>query len=371
MTGCYICGDRSHVRILDKGPVDVWTDFGDDDSFNARYSCVLNQCAGCGHVYQPIDDALRQLFGRIYQSRIAQGPSAMGAGRWGVERAESLFFRNIDLTPHRTAVEIGCGDGYLLRQLKARGFTALTGIEPSANVDRAAADGLTFINDFVDARLRLPAPVDLIYSVAVFEHIEDITGVISFCRHHLRATGELFFVVPNGQRQLELGDPALFVHQHVHQFTEHSLRMLLARHGFRINAITSHPDVLVVSAGLGESAQPPARSWPGYESYQPRLDKRLARIVDLLATRRVLVHGACNALNNIAGWSGGGAFDLADNDDNRQGRTYFGRTVLSPRAVDLAKYSDVLVVPMPYYEPIAAQYVELGFSGRITGISTL
>jgi SAM-dependent methyltransferase len=370
MTACYLCGSARHARILDKGAVDIWTDTGDDDSLQAKYPCVLHQCLDCGHVYQPVNDELRALFNRIYQSRSAQGPSAMGVGRWGLERADTLFFKNIDLTRHRSAAEIGCGDGYLLRQLKARGFTTLTGIEPSANIDRADPDGLTFINDFVDEHLRLPERTDLIYSVAVFEHIENINGVLSFCRHNLRTSGELFFVVPNAQRQLERADPALFVHQHVHHFTEHSIRRLLASHGFRANAIASREDVFAVSASPDETARPDVLPWPRYESYQHRVDERLVKIAHLLATERVLVHGACNALNNIAGWIGG-TFDLVDNDENRQGRTYFRQTVRAPRDIDLATYGTVLIVPMAYYSAIEAQYRDLGFSGRITGISTL
>jgi SAM-dependent methyltransferase len=370
MTVCYLCGSLRHVPVLEKGAVDIWTDTGDDDSVQAKYPCVLYQCLECGHVYQPVNDELRGLFNRIYQSRSAQGPSAMGVGRWGLERAETLFFNNIDLTPHRTAAEIGCGDGYLLRELKARGFTSLTGIEPSANIDRADPDGLTFINDFVDEHLRLPEPVDLVYSVAVFEHIENVNGVLSFCRNNLRNGGELFFVVPNAQRQLERADPALFVHQHVHHFTEHSIRRLLAFHGFSANAVVSREDVFAVSASPDAAVRPDVTPWPRYQMYQDRVDKDLAKIAALLAERRVLVHGACNALNNIVGWTGA-TFDLADNDENRQGRRYFRQTVRSPRDLDLGNYDTVLIVPMAYCEAIAAQYRALGFTGRITGISTL
>jgi SAM-dependent methyltransferase len=371
MTPCYLCGGREAESVLDKGPVEVWNDLGGPESLRLSHPCVVRQCRNCGHVYQPVDEALRALFDQLYRSRAAQGPSAMGLGAWGRERADALFFREIDVSRHRSAIEIGCGDGYLLRQLKDLGLTALTGIEPSSNTDRADPDGITFINAFVDEHLQMAAPVDLIYSVAVFEHIENINGVLAFCRNNLKPDGELFFVVPNGQRQLERADPALFVHQHVHHFTEHSVRRLLSAHGFSLNTLAHRDDVLCVSASLsGDPTVPSSSLGPRYDQYQPRLDAVLSRVAERLSSERVLVHGACNALNNIVGWVGGD-FDLADNDENRQGHVYFGRPVLAPESIDITAYDTVIIVPMAYFAPIRAQYVALGFPGRIEGISTL
>jgi SAM-dependent methyltransferase len=277
MTPCYLCGGREAESVLDKGPVEVWNDLGGPESLRLSHPCVVRQCRNCGHVYQPVDEALRALFDQLYRSRAAQGPSAMGLGAWGRERADALFFREIDVSRHRSAIEIGCGDGYLLRQLKDRGLTALTGIEPSSNTDRADPDGITFINAFVDEHLQMAAPVDLIYSVAVFEHIENINGVLAFCRNNLKPDGELFFVVPNGQRQLERADPALFVHQHVHHFTEHSVRRLLSAHGFSLNTLAHRDDVLCVSASLsGDPTVPSSSLGPRYDQYQPRLDAVLS-----------------------------------------------------------------------------------------------
>lgn len=369
MSACYLCGSDRSLPVLEKAGVEIWMDAGDDGGVPDTYPCVLRQCDACGHVYQPVTDELRALMTRHYQGRHVQGPSPMGVGRWGTERANALFLDEMDLTRHRSAVEIGCGEGYLLRQLKARGFDRLIGIEPSADVDRAGS-GITMINDFVDGAVRLPEPVDLIYSIAVFEHIEQINDVLEFCRNNLRASGELFFVVPNAQQQLECADPALFVHQHVHCFTAHAIRYLLASHGFRANALESRKDVLRVSASPDRSARPDATPWLRYDTYQGRVDERLTKLAVFLQRQRVLLHGACNGLNNIVGWIGG-SFDLADNDENKQGRSYLRHVVRSPRDIDLAAYDAVVIVPTAYYEAIAAEYRGLGFTGNLTGILTL
>ncbi|HET6990598.1 MAG TPA: hypothetical protein VFJ43_04705, partial [Bacteroidia bacterium] len=69
---CYLCGDLNAVSVLDKPPVQIWTNAGDDEEVNVKYRCRLNQCAGCGHVYQPTDKKLDDLLNIIYQSEHAQ-----------------------------------------------------------------------------------------------------------------------------------------------------------------------------------------------------------------------------------------------------------------------------------------------------------
>ncbi len=345
----------------------IFTDLPDNHGLRRKFPCMLNQCAACGHVYEPINQDLRDLFSEIYKSADAQGSSPMGLGRWGMQRAERLFFSAVELGGCESAVEIGCGDGYLLKELKGRGFKRLIGIEPSTNIGMRAADGITFLNEFIDDRLRLDAPVNLAYSVAVFEHIENINGALAFCRNNLTDDGQLFFVVPNAEWQLETGDPGLFIHQHVHYFTSASASYLLRRNGFHVTAIVRTAEALHVSARKGEAIAAPPVEVRFYDDYQRRLQRILGRLRELIATGRVIVHGACNSLNNISCWIGG-QFELADNDPSKLGKIYFGSTVKSPAELDLAAWDTVVVVPTPYFEQISADYRARGFRGRIVRV---
>jgi hypothetical protein len=365
---CYSCGAEAAHEILNKGPVPVWTDVSDAEGSGRSYPCVLLQCERCGHVYQPVDDELRALFDEIYSSSNAQGPSPMGAGDWGMERAQRLFFDHIDLGDHTTAAEIGCGDGYLLKALRARGFERLVGIEPSVNVETESIDGITFLNAFVHGGMRLDEKVDLIYSIAVFEHIEAINDVLTFCRLNLHDNGDLFFVVPNAEAQLENGDPGLFVHQHVHYFTRDSLAYVLERNGFECTAIEAGGDALYVKARPGRpGGVANVAGHVSYETYQAKLDRILGRLKKALESEDVIVHGACNALNNIAAWVGG-EYRLVDSDANKQGKTYFGKVVTSPLDLDLTRHDRVVVVPNAFYDAISEAYLGRGFQGEIVGL---
>jgi SAM-dependent methyltransferase len=366
---CLACGEADSLEIYRSDAVRVWTDTSDDDSITTTHRCGLRQCRRCGHVFQPVDDELREILEEIYRSQNAQGSTPMGAGAWGLDRVNRLVFSELDLRDHRSALEIGCGDGYVLSRLRERGFQRLVGIEPSVNAGEAEA-GITILRDFVDENSDLGERFDLIYSVAVFEHIERLRGVLEFCRKHLSATGELFFVVPNAQEQLESGDPGLFVHQHLHYFTEKALRNLLGSSGFGVVSIVARKEAFFVTARRG--AQPYHNDARGvaYDDYQRKLDLSIERMQELTAGGGLVVHAACNALNNVADQLTG-EFILADNDEIKQGKRYFGRTVVSPAALDLGKVRAVLAMAHPFFESIRDGYVRRGYSGPVVSPVTL
>lgn len=363
---CYICGELESLEILRKDPVRIWTDTSDDESIGKEYECILRQCKHCGHVYQPINDRLRSALTEIYLSEHAQGPSSMGIGQYGLQRANSHFLEAIDLTKYKSAIEIGCGNGYLLRHLKEIGYEKLIGIEPSVNIAKDI-DGIRFENSFFGEHLKFDEQVDLIFSIAVFEHIENINKVLMFCRNSLTINGELFFAVPNAQKQLETGDPALFIHQHVHYFTENSLNYLLRYNGFHVISIKSNDEGLHVRATPCTHPVEKPKKIIWYRKYQENLDQKRVNLTKLTQVGDILVHGACNSLNNIASCIENN-FDLTDNDENKQGKSYFGKTVIAPNDLNLSKYSTILIVPSAFYSEISAHYLRRQFTGNIIGV---
>lgn len=360
---CLVCGSEAYSPLLRKQKVKLWTDFPDSDEFNCKHVCELNQCLHCGHVYLPVSADLRQRLADVYRSASAQGVSPMGVGAWGEARAERLFFNKINLKNYTSALEIGCGDGFLLKCLKDKGFSRLLGVEPS-DTAQSAYPGIEVVNDFLNESLCLEEKFDLIYSVAVIEHIDDVNQVISFCRSNLTPDGTVFFVVPNAQLQLEMGDPGLFIHQHVHYFTENTLRFLMEKNGFGNVLIASTNEDITVTANVASVDCKSAPVCVSYIDYEPKLDLVLARLSQTLSNEKALIHGACNSVNNVAGWIKG-SFDLADNDKNKVGKTYFGRVVQLPEALDLTSYSVIFVASFAYFEIIKKQYIDMGFAGRV------
>lgn len=92
-------------------------------------------------------------------------------------------------------LDVGCGPGYLLRELAARGFAA-TGI------DRSAPDALPQGADFVAADLNgelpsLPDSFDYVLLADVLEHLQHPERVVAWTLRYLKPDGRLLISVPN------------------------------------------------------------------------------------------------------------------------------------------------------------------------------
>lgn len=370
---CYVCGGKKCVEILNKPNVRVWTNTGYDPSCTTKNKrCVLEQCVDCGHVFQPVNNDLRDDLREIYSSHNAQLSTPLGKGNWGLEMARrffDIFSRAIgpDLKRYRSAVEIGCADGYFLRCLKTNGFEELVGIEPSIEHTEEAGN-ILFLKEFADEKLQLSKKYDLVFAFGVFEHIEKIAGMMNFCGNHLLEGGSLFVSVPDAQKQLQKGDPALFAHQHIQYFTENSLDFLFKNHGFGIRSLITEDSALNACAQACQRLKPHA-DVRLYVDYQEKLDNVLAKCERILRDNKVIVHGASNALHNILGWLGEERdFVLIDNDNTKHNKKYFGKVVRSMADVDLKDYGTVLIIPVHFRDEIKAQYVQGGFNGRFESV---
>lgn len=369
---CYLCGDGPYITVLDQKAINVWTNAGDGVSRAVRMPCVLRQCRCCGHIYQPLNDVLRDALREIYSSTQAKLSTSMGKGNWGVERGQDflkIFLGMVNIKDHDSVLEIGCDDGYLLKAIKDRGGRNLAGIEPSLAAT-LEVEGITLMKGFAQEDLVLSRQYSLIFASSVFEHIEDMNGIMRFCVKNLKPGGELYFSVPNAGKYIDEGDPALFTHQHVQYFTEHSVRWLLGRYGFKVKAVVKDKDSLEVLGQLTGSAASSSPEVLLRTDYEQKLALVLAKVRQILEKPSVIVHAANNALNNILGWIDKDFdFTLVDNDATKHGKRYFGKVVRSLDSLALDRYATVLIVPNAFRAAIRASYQQRHFSGAIEDLS--
>jgi SAM-dependent methyltransferase len=141
-----------------------------------------------------------------------------------------------------TAVEIGCGDGKLLADLRAAGWSVV-GVEPDPAARRAAAArGLEVYDGTAEAP---PDAVrdrtfDAVVMQHVLEHCLDPLAALRSAAALLKPGGVLVVETPNneaaGCRAAGAAWPWLDVPRHLNFFTAHSLRLACAAAGLTVTA---------------------------------------------------------------------------------------------------------------------------------------
>lgn len=121
----------------------------------------------------------------------------------------------------RSILEVGCGDGAVLARLKAVfPNAALHGVEPNAHATSLArARGLDVRQASYDA---VAGQFDLVYSIAVIEHVVSPRHFLTALRALLKPAGRLIVIHPCQDRPSN----DIFMLDHLHHFhSQHLLRL--------------------------------------------------------------------------------------------------------------------------------------------------
>jgi SAM-dependent methyltransferase/tetratricopeptide (TPR) repeat protein len=196
----------------------------------------LLRCPRCDHVFAsrlPTDNALNALYGDFSyweKDRYHQGITAIEQSeQWNVYLTARIgILHKLQLLedpqrPLRRVFEIGCAEGMLLHELSKRGLE-VTGCEMNRAVaekgmKKLGVDIHTMPFECVD----LPAKsFDLVMSFHTLEHMKFPAEVIRKVADILCPDGAILLEVPYGKVEYENTD-------HLHFFSETSLRLLLSR----------------------------------------------------------------------------------------------------------------------------------------------
>ena len=362
---CNLCGSYILKEILAKGLTTIWTNSTGFE--NKKHKCLLYQCVSCGHVFQPLTTELEHSLSKIYSSEQHSLSTLPGVGNWGLAMGNwnKDFLNKVDFSTISSACEIGCGNDFYLKHLKEKGIVDLFGIDPSFKED-FVSNGIYLKGGFVNSEMKLDKVFDLIYSMNVFEHIENLDEIFMFINNHLCDNGKLFFCVPNCHSQLSIGDPALFIHEHINYFTENVLINLLNRNNFDIVRVDSTTDTYYITAQKSFNPINQNQYTISDFGYNQKLESKLRTIVSNCEGKRILFHGVCNSLNNILNWLDIEInYLIADNDETKHGKIFFGKVVNKPNESLLKEIDIVYILPLAYSDKIIEQYYNLSFKGEL------
>jgi SAM-dependent methyltransferase len=195
----------------------------------------------------------------------------------------------------RRVLDIGCAGGYLGEILAEHGFS-VTGIDLPGT---AHPPGIHFVAADLDGGLpALEGCFDYILCADVLEHLREPAGLLRECRERLAPGGALIASLPNSGHayfrwhvlmgRFPQHDRGLFDRTHLRFCTWHGWVDLLARGGFRVEALhcTGVPVGLALPKwegslwvrALERLSYESARAWKGIFAYQFIVRARAERL---------------------------------------------------------------------------------------------
>ncbi len=364
---CEICKNKNFVKILNKNKTKIYTNREDNKKDNKKLKCILYQCKNCNFVFQKITKKLKDSLSKIYKSEFAQLSQPLGQGNWGKKRFLALKGKldRINRYKHGSILEIGCGNGYVLKYLKKLGFKDLTGVDPSLNKSFKEKK-INLLNKFVTKKLNLKKKFDFIFSIGFYEHVFNLNEITSFSLKHLNDDGEIFLVIPNFFSSLTNGNPDLFAHEHINYFTKKVMIEHFKNHSLQLtkDLTDKHSISLYLKKVTKIKKREEKIKFINYQ-YDKKLDKNIIKISRYLTNYNCIVHGACNSLNNILSWSKlNFQFTLVDNDEGKIGKIFYKKKVISIKSLNLEEYDYIIIIPTYFKDEIKKTYIKRGFSGK-------
>lgn len=199
-------------------------------------------CAACRMVYASEIPSQAEMHTYYATQSKYEYPQRAGApSEWDQKRFRQVADSFENLMPDREAaiLDVGCATGGLIEELMRRGYSEVTGLDPSpACVAAATARGLDVLQGSVASLFTSPTigKWDVICLVGVLEHIHDVRETLTMLRHLLTPTGLLYVEVPDARGFVDFEDAPFqaFSTEHINFFTMWSLNATLGRAGFQV-----------------------------------------------------------------------------------------------------------------------------------------
>lgn len=198
----------------------------DNDGFPQTFPFHLTYDQKLGIYHQKNSRALKKILDEAYLkgSMLSGGMNDLVVGGARVDEAFEFIKKNYPLKKSTTVLEIGCGEGQVLKKLAQMDLSCV-GLEPGPQVLQITENNITIIKDFFPSK-QVKGTFDLMLHFGVLEHIADPLKFLKEQTKFLNPGGAIFLAVPNCENDLKAGDISVFLHEHYNYFTKYGLQKL-------------------------------------------------------------------------------------------------------------------------------------------------
>ncbi|MCH9049028.1 MAG: methyltransferase domain-containing protein [Proteobacteria bacterium] len=231
---CVVCGGTDFLTITDRGM-----------HFNGE---KVAECRNCGMVFLSPRMTLTELdifysqnqFSKEFRGSAAPNETIMAAREERALKKMTLIEKYLEYLPVGPVLEIGCSSGYLLRNLRDKGYQVY-GIDPSDGFVQYARDNYKL--DVVSGMYPDAMPAEwgkhfaMIIALHVLEHTDDPAYILGSIFEMLAKDGLLALELPDIHRAVSVRK---YLHQdyfqksHIWDFSASTIKILLEKCGFEV-----------------------------------------------------------------------------------------------------------------------------------------
>ena len=326
-----------------------------------HFNAFIETCSICGLTQQVPLSVNMEAVDLVYQSESSNASTPMSESNWGIARAESIFKNTNFIFAPDSVLEVGCQNGYLLYELYLRGARELVGIEPSPQIpyenNGFKAD---IVQGYFKKNIFNKKQFDTVISLWVLEHVKDPVNFLQSLAWVLQDEGQLIIAIPNAEYQMKIGDPGLFLYEHLSYFTKNSLNNIFQMANLDIvECMDTNGDLYITAKKTQLNLKVHHNQLSTKDplsQYSIQLNNIINRFREhAIDLKRVGIWGACGTAVNLIKMANLKNYVIFDSDEFKIGGSISGLngTVFKPTFNNIVEMVDsVCVVPIGAQEVI-------------------
>ena len=370
---CPVCGSDEYINSYCHR-------FEPIDGASLLEEFLIVVCKDCGMAYAnqiPNQDEIDSYYRRFSKYETADDNETISEHLIGLA---DFIYKELDCK-QSNIVDVGCGGGILLGELRKRGYMSLTGVELSEkNCAKIRSSGINAINkslldlnseDFAEAP-------DCIILSAVLEHISDLRLAVRTIAGLIKSGGILIISVPQlehftASAEFPFEEISL---EHINYFSLDSLELLMRLHGLKLKGYNELK--YGSSAVLNAIFHKPVFEENYMEKYISSCSELLAPTVQVIESyfqsqKPVVIYGAgtlCTYLLANTNLPKCNILQIIDGNKHYHGHTLGAYHICAPSALydSALKDADIITVSYRYNDEITRIIRNMGLKNVIINL---